>query len=122
MCSNAIVSNICPNMMQCTDCENACRVISTGVMLSNFLLIEVSPSIISKIQFESKITIKKKMFQLSALVRNNGSHFTCAVMERNGNIFGWKYIDDLQTNIKSCVYLHELFQSNSLGWYHCWFS
>ena len=69
-----------------------------------------------RIQFEKRITVKKKMFQLSALVRNNGSGFTCNVLERNGNISGWKYIDGLQTNIRLCGSLHELFQSNSLGW------
>ena len=38
-------------------------------------------------------------------------------MERNGNIFGWKYIDDLETNIRSCGSLPELSQNNGLGWF-----
>ena len=73
-------------MMKYIDCENANRVILTDIRLSNFLVIEMSPSIMNRIQFESRITIKEKIFQLSALVKNDGSHFKFAVMERNGNI------------------------------------
>lgn len=75
MGSNAVLSCNCPNMMQCRDCENACRVISTYVMLNNFVVIELSTSIMNRIQFESRITVTETIFQLSALVRNNGSHF-----------------------------------------------
>ena len=86
MRSDVILSNNCPNMMKYIDCENANRVILTDIRLSNFLVIEMSPSIMNRIQFESRITIKEKIFQLSALVKNDGSHFKFAVMERNGNI------------------------------------
>ena len=58
MGSNAVLSCNCPNMMQCRDCENACRVISTYVMLNNFVVIEPSTSIMNRIQFESRITVK----------------------------------------------------------------
>ena len=44
--------------MQCRDCENAFRVISTYVMLNNFVVIELSTSIMNRIQFESRITVK----------------------------------------------------------------
>ena len=86
MWSDVILSNNCPNMMKYIDCQSANRVILTDIRLSNFLVIEMSPSIMNRIQFESRITIKEKIFQLSALVKNDRSHYKFAVMERNGNI------------------------------------
>ena len=81
------------------------------------MVIELSPSIINSIQFQSRILNKEKIFQLSALVGSNCSHFMCPVMKRNGNIFGRKYIDNLQANKISRGSLHEFFQNNSLDWF-----
>ena len=112
--SYAILFNNYPHTAQCRDCEYSCQVFGTEVELGKFLFIELSPILMDRIQFPMEMRINGKIFRLSALVRNKNSHFTCAVNECST---GWKYLDDLQTNINVFRSLQALFQCNSFGWF-----
>lgn len=66
--------------------------------------------------FDEEIIIQNYGYVLKGLVRHQGRHFTCAVVNSKMN---WTYIDDLQDNIIIYKDLKELYDNQETGWFFC---
>ena len=54
--------------------------------------------------FLEQFTLKESSYRLSALVRNTGAHFACALLSENK----WIYFDDLKQDRIFYVTLNEM--------------
>ena len=77
----------------CSPCNQNCCVQTSDTKMSNILFVEFSRGMMSVSLFDQHITIFRNNFNLIAMVRCLGFHFTSAVVENNGK---WLLVDDLQ--------------------------
>ena len=96
--------------LQCR-CNSICR----DLVLQNFsaaeiLLIEFFEGYNKMNLLDEEITVKGQNYQLKALVRHQGSHFSCSVLASSATK-AWDYIDDLNDKIIHYNSLHSLFFS-----------
>ena len=88
---NFILSQNFSLTLQCSQCEQQCDSISSSSVLSDIIFVEFSHGFMSLTGFPENITILGIRYNLCAMVRHLGSHFTCVVLEND-----WLYIDNLQ--------------------------
>ena len=80
--SNTIISNSQPLILQYSNSHNNYNTNSSKFRLDKILFIELSPNLMKAIVFEKRIVLSEKAFQPSAQVRNTGSHFSCALLDK----------------------------------------
>ena len=108
-----LIKNNCSESIQCCNCEKQCDTDTVCTSLAAILFIEFSPDLMNVIRFESDINVSSKHYRLQAMVRNLGTHFSCAVMENNS----WEYIDDLSERTQLYLSLNSLYQHSVSGWF-----
>ena len=97
--SYILFQNMCEKL-QCDICQEPCDVINSATSLSELIFVEFNHSMMNLCEFESNISLLDNNFELCAMVRHSGSHFTFTVKENNN----WCYIDlqDVSSSFRSC--------------------
>ena len=99
--------------LQCDQCLKQCVSLNSSSLFSEVMFVEFSPGFQSVVNFTEHISLLENNFQLYAMVRHLGSHFSCAVQESGL----WFHIDDLQDNCTSFPTLQHLLNSCPTGWF-----
>ena len=104
-------SNSC-STFQCRNCDNFGPTVSFSMELSTILFVEFNEVMLSVALFQSDIVVESS-YQLVAMVRHIGSHFTCAIKETEC----WVLVDDLQDSCHSYDSLQKLHEVFPVGWF-----
>ena len=101
----------------CLQCDNG-NSISTSHNLflqAKTLFVELSQDATDQLTLSECIHVLGYTSELTALVRCDNKHFTCATYSENH----WNYFDDLCSSVVSFPNLHDLFIHFPKGWFFC---
>lgn len=112
--TSLVEGNLISKSIKCLQCERQCVVTDSEYCLSKLLFVEMSVGLISVVNFEETITVMTVQYDLIAIVKHLGAHFTCAIRE-NGNM--WVLYDDMSEKCYSYASLGKLYESHPTGWF-----
>ena len=102
-------------VIRCVNCGNQIfNALLTNFQASRFRFIEFSPALISRCRFQSEILIQNHRYELKAVVRHVGAHFTCCIANCENN---WLFLDDMNRSTLVFSNLEEIFEVYTEGWF-----
>ena len=110
-----VFENLLDEKLFCTNCDKSIAANrSCHINMPDIMLLEIgTPTLLNVCTFFEQITVKNFSYDLRALVRNTGAHFTCAFSTQNK----WIYIDDLKQDRIVYDNANDILRQQQGGWF-----
>ena len=98
--------------VHCDGCKRICAPQNSEFQLSTFVFVEFNSAMVTCATFPETIFILGVQYNLGAIVKHIGSHFTCAIFQNK-----WLVFDDLNNNCHTFASLNDLYANGGVGWF-----